>query len=97
VKAIEAVIIAVTVFIVLFALLYAGLANADSANFNQQLDRLGALYFTATILCTVGFGDIVPQTSLARLIVTVQMLLDLALVAIIVRVFFSAARASGRG
>jgi hypothetical protein len=42
----------------------------------------------------VGFGDITATSDGARLIVTLQMLLDLALIAIIVRVYFATARAS---
>jgi voltage-gated potassium channel len=91
-RAIEAVVVAVTVFIVLFALLYVGLAEANPANFTRSLDRISAFYFTVTILSTVGFGDIAADTDLARLVVTVQMLLDLTLLAIVVRVFFGAAR-----
>ena len=91
-RAIEAIVIAVTVFIVLFALFYLGLNLADVASFNQPLDRVSAFYFTVTTLATVGFGDIAPKSDVARVIVTTQMLLDLALVAIVARVFFSVAR-----
>src|SRR4051794_5642846 len=38
-RAIEAVVVAITVFIVLFALLYVGLAQANPANFTRPLDR----------------------------------------------------------
>jgi hypothetical protein len=94
-RAIEAVIIAVTVFIVLFALLYLALAQANPANFSQPLNRVSAFYFTVTTLATVGFGDISAQSDLARVVVTVQMLLDLALLTIVIRVFFSVARVGG--
>jgi voltage-gated potassium channel len=92
-RAIEAVIIAICVFIILFALLYVGVAQSSPSNFGQPLNRVDAFYFTVTVLSTVGFGDISAKSQLARLMVTVQMLLDLALIAIIVRVFSSAARA----
>jgi len=94
VRALEAVIVAVALFVALFALFYLGLSKADPANFNEPLDRVSAMYFTVTVLATVGFGDISPRTDTARLVVTAQMLLDLALIAIVVRVFFSAARRS---
>jgi hypothetical protein len=93
-RAIEAVIIAVTVFIVLFALFYLGLANAEIASFNQPLDRVSAFYFTVTTLATVGYGDIAPKSDVARIVVIIQMLLDLTLIAIVVRVFFSVAKSS---
>jgi hypothetical protein len=92
-RAVEALVTAVTVFIVLFALLYLGIAQTDPASFSQPLGRVSALYFTVTILATVGFGDISAQSDGARLLVTVQMLLGLGLVAVVVRVFSAAARA----
>src|SRR5262245_8694030 len=57
-RAVEAVVIAITVFIVLFSLLYIGLAQSNPANFTKPLDRVSAFYFTVTVLSTVGFGDI---------------------------------------
>jgi len=94
-RAIEAVVIAITVFIVLFALLYLGLAQTNAANFTKPLNRVAAFYFTVTVLATVGFGDISADSDVARLTVTVQMLLDLILLAIIVRAFFAVAKSSG--
>jgi hypothetical protein len=61
------------------------------------MDRVSAFYFTVTILSTVGFGDIAADSDLARLLVTVQMLLDLTLLAVVVRVFFSAAKSTDAG
>ncbi len=93
-RAVEAAINAICLFIVVFALLYLALAQSDPANFSEPLDHINAFYFTVTILSTVGFGDISAKSDLSRLVVTVQMLLDLAIIAIIVRVFSSIARAS---
>jgi hypothetical protein len=90
-RAVEAVVLAVTVLL-LFALLYLELAAADAATFNQHLDRVGALYFTVSVLTTVGFGDIVANSDSTRLIVTIQMLLDLTLVVVVISVFFAVAR-----
>ena len=60
--------------------------------FTQKLDQTKALYFTITIFSTVGFGDITPQTDAARLVVSAQMLLDLAIIGAAVRLIFNAAR-----
>ena len=95
-RAIEALVTAILVFVVLFALLYLGLDAADPASFTRPLTRVSALYFTVTVLATVGFGDITAQSDLAQVLVTVQMLLDLGLIAVIVRVFARAARAARR-
>jgi hypothetical protein len=59
--------------------------------FSVDLDRTSALYFTITVFSTVGFGDISPQIDFARWIVSVQMLLDLVVLGVIVRVLFGAA------
>jgi voltage-gated potassium channel len=92
-RAIEAVVLAVPVFIVLFSLLYLGLAHTSGSNFTEPLDRMGAVYFTMTVLATVGFGDITARTDLARGVVTAQMILDFVLIGAVVRVFFTAAKA----
>jgi voltage-gated potassium channel len=94
-RAIEAVIIAITVFTIFFALLYLGLSQADSATFSELLGRVSAFYFTVTVLATVSFGDISARSDVARVVVTIQMLLDLTFIAVIVRVFTSVARSSG--
>jgi voltage-gated potassium channel len=95
-RAIEAAINAIFAFIIVFALFYLGLARSNPASFNEPLNHISAFYFTVTILATVGFGDISARSDVARLVVTVQMLLDLAIIAIIVRVFTSIARSSRR-
>jgi hypothetical protein len=94
VRATEAVITGIVTFVLLYALVYLGLGLSSPSNFSQPLTRVGAIYFTVTVLSTVGFGDITAQSDAARAIVTIQMLLDLALIAIVVRVYFAAARAS---
>jgi hypothetical protein len=40
----------------------------------------------------VGFGDITPRTDAARLVVTSQMLLDLLIIGVVVRMIFTAAK-----
>jgi hypothetical protein len=80
------------VFIVLFAFVYVAMAEADPGNFTQPITRVGALYFTVTVLSTVGFGDIAARTDAARVIVTIQMILDLVLIGVVVRVVIGASR-----
>ena len=47
--------------------------------------KTDALYFTVTVLTTVGFGDIVATGQAARLIVTAQMIFDFAFIAVAIR------------
>src|SRR5262245_23546944 len=82
-RAIEAAINTICVFIIVFSLCYLGLARSNPASFSEPLNHISAFYFTVTTLATVGFGDISAKSDIARLVVTVQMLLDLAIIAII--------------
>ncbi len=63
----------------------------------MRLDHVRALYFTISVFSTVGFGDIVPRSDTARVIVSAQMILDLALLGAVVRLIFNAARSRVEG
>jgi len=91
VRAIEALTATVPLFLLLFAWAYFTMANNNPANFNTHpLTRTDALYFTVTVFSTVGFGDIFAVSQSARLVVTVQMLLDLLALGLVVRAFLGA-------
>jgi hypothetical protein len=71
------------------------MAGANPANFSTQpLTRTDALYFTVTVFATVGFGDITAVSQSARLVVTVQMLLDLLALGLVVRAFVGAVQSA---
>ena len=91
VRAIEAVAVTVPLFIILFAATYFLLSQTDPANFSEAgLTRTDTLYFTVTIFATVGFGDITATSQTARVLVTVQMILDLIVLGAVIRVFVGA-------
>ena len=48
------------------------------------------MYFTITVFATVGFGDIVAQTHTTMLLVSVQMLLNLVVLGVVVRLLLIA-------
>jgi voltage-gated potassium channel len=77
VRAVEALAVAAPLFILLFASTYFLMSGGGSSNFSQSMNRTDALYFTVTTFATVGFGDITATSQIARLMVTVQMVLDL--------------------
>jgi voltage-gated potassium channel len=81
----------IPLFLVLFAWIYLTMSHSDPASFGGVLDRPSALYFTVTVFSTVGFGDITPKTDPARMVATVQMLSDLALFAVVIRLILGAA------
>jgi hypothetical protein len=80
------------VFLVTFAGAYLAMAHADPSRFNVPLDHVSALYFATTVFATVGFGDISARGDLAQIVVTAQMLLDLVLIGLVVRVVLAAAK-----
>ncbi len=87
----------VPLFVLLFASVYFVMAQASPANFGtHQLTRTDALYFTVTVFSTVGFGDITPVSQGARLVVTAQMLLDLLVLGLGIRVFVGAVQLGRR-
>jgi hypothetical protein len=67
------------------------MARADPAAFGGELSRTEALYFSITMLSTVGFGDITPKTDPARAVIMIQMVADLVLVGAIVKLISGAA------
>jgi voltage-gated potassium channel len=91
-RAAEALAFAFPALIIVFAFTYLSLSHANPANFSEPLDHVSAIYFTVTVISTVGFGDIVARTDGARLLVTIQILLDLAVIVGIARTIVFAAR-----
>lgn len=91
VRAMEALATTLPLFLLLFALAYHTMSNADPGTFTgPAMTRTDALYFTVTVFATVGFGDITAVSQTARLVVTAQMLLDLLALGLVVRAFFEA-------
>ena len=89
-RALEALAITIPLFVLLFASTYIVMAAMSAGSFSQPLTRTNALYFTVTVFATVGFGDITAMTEAARLVVTVQMLIDLVILGLGARVIFGA-------
>src|SRR3712207_8904455 len=62
---------------VVFAATYCTISAQQPEAFSEPLNRTDGLYFTMTVFATVGFGDITPTTELTRLLVTLQMVVNL--------------------
>ena len=77
-RAAEALGLVLPFYLVLFASTYFLMERASAASFTQPLTRTDALYFAVTVFSTVGFGDITPKSEIARVVLIVQMIGDLA-------------------
>jgi len=95
-RAVEALAFALLMLVVVFAFTYLTISDADPQSFSETLGRVDAMYFTVSTISTVGLGDITPASPGARLVVTFQMLFDLALLAGLVRLVVLATRAGLR-
>ncbi|MGV8964797.1 MAG: potassium channel family protein [Cellulomonas sp.] len=82
----EGLLTALYLLILVFALVYDRIAVLSPDQITGIGNRTDALYFTVTIVSTVGFGDIHATGSAARMLVTVQMLINLVYVGTALRV-----------
>ena len=89
--AVEAIVLLVAMLVLGFAAVYFAM-DADQEQFDGLDTRVDAVYFTVTTLSTVGYGDIHATGHAARVLVTLQILMNLAFLGIVVRVM---ARAAG--
>jgi hypothetical protein len=91
IRAIEAITTIAPLFLLLFSAIYFLMVLTDVGSFSEEtLTRTDSLYFTVTVFATVGFGDITPVSQAARLMVTAQMILDLIVLGVGIRVFLGA-------
>ncbi|MFI1715722.1 potassium channel family protein [Streptomyces sp. NPDC053513] len=91
-RAVEAMSTSIPFFLLLFSASYVALAALSPTSFGEPLSHSDALYFTVTVFSTVGFGDITAKTEAARLVVTVQMLADLVILGLALKIIVGAVR-----
>ncbi len=84
-RGLQALVVSLTLMLVVFAALYLSMAGRDPGSFNEPLDHIDSLYFTLTTLATVGYGDIAPVTNGARSVVMVQMVVNLIVIGVFVK------------
>jgi voltage-gated potassium channel len=89
-RGIEALAFTIPLYVLLFATTYYLMARAQPTAFSAPITRTDAMYFSSTIFTTVGFGDITAKSETARLIVTLQMMLDLVALGLAVRLVLNA-------
>jgi hypothetical protein len=89
-RAIQALGLIASLFFVAFSTTYFLMSSEQSDMFSEPLSRLDAAYFVVTVFATVGFGDIVARTETARAVVLVQMIADLVILGVVVRLLLRA-------
>ena len=92
VRAVEGVVSIAVVYLVATSAVHVALSVHSAQAYTEELSRLDSVYFTVTMLTTVGFGDITPVTAVARSLTTLQMVLGVILVTGVVRVLIWVAR-----
>lgn len=89
-RAVRTLVIGMPMLLVVFAATYVTIDGEQTGSFSEPLTRTDGLYFTVTTFATVGYGDITPVTELARVVVTVQMVVGIVAVGLIAKVVLGA-------
>lgn len=89
-QGVQALAFIAPLFLLLFANVYFVLEHNLPGSFTAPLTRTDALYFVVTVFATVGFGDISPVSQTARILVTAQMVGDLLVIGVALRVILTA-------
>lgn len=84
-RALEAAVAIFGCYIIGGSAVYYTLSAGDPASFSETLTKLDALYFCVTVFATVGFGDIVATSQAARAVVLAQMIGNLILIGLALR------------
>lgn len=84
-RALLIIIVFFVTFVLVVAYIYLSLETRSPGQVPGIATHVDALYFTVTIITTVGFGDITPTGQVARVVATVQMVFTLVFVGALVR------------
>ncbi|KRA25984.1 hypothetical protein ASD65_08505 [Microbacterium sp. Root61] len=95
IRGVQALAVTVPLYLLLFSSAYFLMAADDPGSFEREIvTRLDALYYTVAVFASVGFGDIAALSQQTRMLVTIQMILNLLVLGAGIRVFIGAARRS---
>lgn len=90
-KEVLQIIVLQLIIIIVFSLIYYFVGSDNfiytqtGQNVSKKLEYLDFLYFSTVTSASTGYGDIIPNTNLARILVTIQILITYTT---IFRVFF---------
>ncbi|PXW32463.1 potassium channel family protein [Nocardia sp. 348MFTsu5.1] len=92
VHAIEALAIIGPIYLLAFSLCYFMMSENNPDQFTEPLSLMGSLYFTLSVFATVGFGDITAAVDVSRAVVSFQMVLNLIVVGVGIKVILAAVK-----
>jgi hypothetical protein len=92
IRAAEAMFTTGILLLAIFSSIYVGISLSNPGAFTEVLTPFSSMYFSTTVLATVGFGDIAPNTVPARSAAMTQMVLNLVYIGVVVKVFAGAAK-----
>jgi Ion channel len=92
-QAIESTIVIAVLLAIVFGACYYVMQVTDPTSFSEDpLTRTDTLYFAVTVLSTVGFGDIAPASQAARAVAMIQMVLDVVILGVGVKLLTQAVK-----
>jgi hypothetical protein len=94
-RAIDALASCAIVVVTVFASAYINMSARSPLAFTEDLDRTGALYFTVVTLATIGYGDIAPRTDTARIVVMIQVVVNIVILGSAFKLISGVARRRG--
>jgi voltage-gated potassium channel len=94
-RAIDALASCTIVVVTVFASAYINMSARAPEAFTEPMNRTGALYFTVVTLATIGYGDIAPRTDTARIVVMIQVVVNIAILGTAVKVIAELIRRRG--
>jgi hypothetical protein len=78
---VDGLVLAVVIMTVTFALTFCLLEHRDPGQVAGLDTKVDALYFTASTILTIGYGDVHAEGQAARVLVLVQMVFDIVFIA----------------
>ena len=96
VRSLSLLVLVLVPVLLVFSYLYLSLAARGDRQMEGVETHLDALYFTVTMITTVGFGDITPSGQLARGVATVQMVFNVVVLGFLVRTVLQVGQESSR-
>ena len=89
-QGVQALALSAPLYLLIYANVYYVLALNVPDSFTEPLTRTDSLYFALTVFSTVGFGDITPVSQGARVLVVGQMVGNLLVIGVALRVVLTA-------